>query len=94
MFKARDIAIKQLLDEDKAKNANYRDNGVVAGIMHDKIESAIGLSPSMVATVQAWERICNALGLPAEELIKANTEKLQALQQARLNQTTLSTGVE
>lgn len=84
MIKARDIAVKQLLDENKAKGANYRDNGVVAGILHDKIENATALPANIVDAVLAFVKICDALGFPAEQLIRDNTNRLIGLQQRRL----------
>lgn len=95
MVKAKEIAMAQLLDEGKAKLASYRDSGVVMGILHDKIEASTALPVSMVNAVQAFMRICDALGLPAEDMIRGNTAKLIGVQQHRLmqdNQGMLTTG--
>jgi hypothetical protein len=84
MIKARDLAVAQLLDPNKVKNAQYRDNGVVAGILDDHIEAATAIRPSLANAAIALDRICTALGFTTEDLILSHTAKLQDLQQRRL----------
>lgn len=84
MSQAQSLAMEQLVDQDKAKAASYRDSAVVFGILHDKIQDSIGLSAEIVTKVQALERICIPLGVEPAMMLQGMIDKLQARVQANL----------
>lgn len=56
-----DIALTQLTDVEKAKSADYRSVGVVAGIARDKLDKMSGLPPELLQRLSRVSALCGSM---------------------------------